>query len=256
MVKYPANLPEALYVICESASSLKVVESSNFYVACVPLEEEYASSFLSSRQVGVLAILYSKDREKHFIYMWLGGVLVVSLTSISLGLVLLVLFVSELHYNLFNLGKVLNLSRKVLSKEKTLAELRNSAYNFTIKEFFEVGKAIFNFVREILKLNGKIKRLALKDRLTGLYNRNYISLFVESKLLPILQRQKANFTVALLDLDNFKFINDNFGHQKGDEVLKKWAEIIKKELRISDIPIRFGGEEILIIFPYTSKEKR
>jgi diguanylate cyclase (GGDEF)-like protein len=69
------------------------------------------------------------------------------------------------------------------------------------------------------------------------------------------KREGFPLSVAMLDLDNFKWINDTFGHQKGDEILKKWGEIIRKELRSSDVPIRYGGEEVLIIFPYTLKEE-
>ena len=59
----------------------------------------------------------------------------------------------------------------------------------------------------------------------------------------------------MIDIDDFKSINDTFGHQKGDEVLKILGKTIKENIRKSDIPIRYGGEEILIFFPNTSKEK-
>ena len=55
-------------------------------------------------------------------------------------------------------------------------------------------------------------------------------------------------------MDDFKWVNDNFGLQKGDEVLKRWGEIIRSELRSSDVAVRYGGEEVLLIFPYTRKE--
>jgi len=85
----------------------------------------------------------------------------------------------------------------------------------------------------------------IKDPLTGLYNRRF---FFEnaSKLLEIAKRDNKKLIVIFIDLDNFKQINDLYGHATGDAVLKKVGEILKKGFRNSDIVARIGGDEFVI----------
>jgi diguanylate cyclase (GGDEF)-like protein len=79
------------------------------------------------------------------------------------------------------------------------------------------------------------------DELTKVYNRKYLNKILEKSL-------NKKMCVILCDIDHFKHINDNFGHPKGDEVLKIFANLLKNNLRKNDIVIRIGGEEFLIIF--------
>ncbi|SHI89984.1 diguanylate cyclase (GGDEF) domain-containing protein [Desulfofundulus thermosubterraneus DSM 16057] len=98
--------------------------------------------------------------------------------------------------------------------------------------------------------------LQLKDRiehdpLTGLYNR--LALYpLLNQLLREAQRKEKPLVVAMLDLDDFKVINDRFGHHAGDRVLIAAAGIIKKALRAADKVVRYGGEEFIIMLPDTS----
>jgi len=86
---------------------------------------------------------------------------------------------------------------------------------------------------------------AIKDPLTGLYNRKF---FYENsnRLLDIARREKRNLLIIFIDLDNFKVINDLYGHAKGDEVLKNVANILQYGFRNSDIISRVGGDEFVI----------
>lgn len=101
--------------------------------------------------------------------------------------------------------------------------------------------------------------LQLKDRiehdpLTGLYNR--IAMYPTlNNLLKEAQEKGTPLVIAMLDLDDFKEVNDRFGHHAGDEVLRSTALIIKKALRAADKVIRYGGEEFLVVLPGTSMEK-
>ncbi|RJQ43945.1 MAG: diguanylate cyclase [Nitrospiraceae bacterium] len=101
-------------------------------------------------------------------------------------------------------------------------------------------------VIEAKRLTHTLKESALKDSLTGLYNRRFLQEYTETLVAGVLRREK---TVGLMmcDLDFFKQVNDLYGHNVGDNVLKETSEIIRKCVRSSDLVIRFGGEEFLVL---------
>jgi diguanylate cyclase (GGDEF)-like protein len=88
----------------------------------------------------------------------------------------------------------------------------------------------------------RISQLATKDMLTGLGNRASYNESI-SKLISISKRNQESFGLLVFDLDNFKKVNDRFGHQEGDEVLVCFGKVIQKCLRDSDYAFRFGGDE-------------
>lgn len=98
-----------------------------------------------------------------------------------------------------------------------------------------------------------LKDSAIKDELTGLYNRRFLESIVDSEFERA-QRYKIPLSAALLDLDFFKKVNDQWGHPVGDTVLKMTADIIKNNIRKSDYAIRIGGEEILILMTNTNSK--
>ncbi len=89
------------------------------------------------------------------------------------------------------------------------------------------------------------------DSLTGLYNKNYL-LKEAGKIFASYERYGSHFSLVMFDIDDFKKINDTFGHLVGDVVLEDFGEILKENSRKTDVPIRFGGEEFLVILPHTS----
>ncbi len=99
----------------------------------------------------------------------------------------------------------------------------------------------------------KLQELSDRDYLTGLYNRRKFEEFLSYEILRSLRHQHK-FTVIMIDLDNFKYINDTYGHASGDLVLKEVTDIFKHNLRNADILARLGGDEFAIIFPETSYE--
>lgn len=100
----------------------------------------------------------------------------------------------------------------------------------------------------------KIMTLANKDALTGLWNRNALQQKLDVEQERWL-RDKVSYSVILLDLDNFKQINDKFGHNVGDEVLKATAKQLSSVIRKVDYLCRFGGEEFALILPLTNEDK-
>lgn len=108
--------------------------------------------------------------------------------------------------------------------------------------------------REELKVAlTRLHDLATHDELTGLSNRAHVS----EMLAHYVQRHRdggETFSIALLDLDFFKRVNDTHGHGVGDEVLKAFADAVRHTVRESDVPARWGGEEFLILLPQTGAE--
>ena len=99
----------------------------------------------------------------------------------------------------------------------------------------------------------ELELLASTDPLTKLYNRRY---FTDSSLhiLSLCKRQNENLSLIILDIDNFKSINDTYGHKTGDDVIIHIANKLLNDQRQSDISCRFGGEEFVILLPNTSKD--
>ncbi|HEX7029103.1 MAG TPA: diguanylate cyclase [Gammaproteobacteria bacterium] len=99
----------------------------------------------------------------------------------------------------------------------------------------------------------ELENLAFKDGLTNAYNRRY---FVEAARIELgrAERNRQPPAVALIDLDHFKQVNDNFGHEVGDNVLQKFVALVRGMLRKTDILARYGGEEFVVLFPETDLE--
>jgi two-component system cell cycle response regulator len=98
---------------------------------------------------------------------------------------------------------------------------------------------------ELERLNEQTIAASLTDELTGLHNRRYLMNHVMTML------RDMPFSLAVVDLDHFKRINDTYGHDGGDKVLKEFANLLKDQVREHDSVIRFGGEEFIVIFPAT-----
>lgn len=99
----------------------------------------------------------------------------------------------------------------------------------------------------------KVKFCSERDSLTGFYNRRFIDQVIPS-LLAQMDRKNGRLSIAILDCDNFKSINDKYGHKKGDLVLQEFSTLLSRSVRTSDIVARWGGDEFLIITPYAAEE--
>ena len=116
---------------------------------------------------------------------------------------------------------------------------------------------LMNFVIIYLNYNyliKKVKLLSYTDKLTGALNRTFFIKMLEVKLAE-LKRTNKKMVLAILDIDDFKAVNDTYGHLVGDEVLKGFTEHLKNNIRQSDIICRYGGEEFLILMETGGKEE-
>ncbi|MHA6493967.1 GGDEF domain-containing protein [Pseudomonas borbori] len=114
------------------------------------------------------------------------------------------------------------------------------------------GLLAFIFAYRTRSQREQLQLLAIQDPLTGARNRR--SMNEELKIAASIHRRHGNnYGILVMDLDHFKLINDNFGHQAGDRVLTAFVNLIKKSSRQEDRLFRFGGEEFLMLLPSTDK---
>ncbi|DAB30888.1 MAG TPA: hypothetical protein CFH84_01580 [Sulfurimonas sp. UBA12504] len=100
----------------------------------------------------------------------------------------------------------------------------------------------------------KLERLTNTDPLTKIFNRRKIDEMMESKFYEF-QRYGTDLSIAMLDIDNFKILNDTYGHSTGDTVLREFANLLTENTRKTDLVGRWGGEEFIIIMPNASLEQ-
>jgi diguanylate cyclase (GGDEF)-like protein len=114
----------------------------------------------------------------------------------------------------------------------------------------KAGRRIVELNEELLYVRDNLEKQATHDKLTGLYNRHFMVEILEKEFSRALRHQ-SDLSCLLLDLDNFKDVNDTFGHTFGDLVLREFSAGLEQNIRKSDISIRYGGEEFMVLLPNT-----
>jgi two-component system cell cycle response regulator len=103
----------------------------------------------------------------------------------------------------------------------------------------------------LLEKEKKLSKITITDDLTGLFNRRHFNNILMHSI-QYARQSGQKMAMLLIDIDFFKSVNDTYGHQKGDEVLRVLGDIIKEALRKSDFPCRIGGEEFAVLMPGTN----
>lgn len=205
-------------------------------------------------------ILFSLDRIHDTFYSEIGAqrarinevkgrFLLIVIAAVGFGLIIAII------------GAVL-LTRSVLVPlrefEKGMEHFANDnlSYRLTPNSHDELGRLAreFNTMAErLMQHQHKLEELSIRDGLTDLYNRREFDNRLQEEMLRA-RRYNKPFSVLMLDIDHFKNVNDRYGHQAGDEILIAVADLVRLSVRPVDVACRYGGEELAVILPETTKE--
>lgn len=211
--------------------------------------------------VGLLGKLPEGFTRVHFIYIQTLGVFVAFVFAFSLGLIL---FYFLYRINLLRVSKkheVLGLNRsehnaklpwvdtiesivnimKTGNLQKKIHEERDTEVGIVAKFFNHLLVILREKNTKLTNSNNNLRTKAYNDALTGIHNRRGLQERIKDKVL------NYNYCLAILDIDKFKLVNDTYGHDVGDEILKELASTVSKKIRQNDIFARWGGEEFVLL---------
>ena len=155
--------------------------------------------------------------------------------------------ITDLHQVIDNSERVLiDATGRKIPIIKTVVPVTFRNRKFLIETFIDIS--------ERKRIDEELKRLATTDILTGAYNRTSFDEIIEREIERV-KRYDKPLSVIMFDIDHFKQVNDTFGHNVGDTVLKKIAYLVKKIMRKVDYFMRWGGEEFIIISAETDREQ-
>ena len=258
---FAEQLPDFLTIIL--SNTLVLTGMGLFYIALSQLTGfSYSKVFV----IGVIAIVLSfllyftywvDDMGKRIITFSLGSIAIVSIliaqllrtqkTSLRFSANLMLAFF--LVHGIFLIIRTINIILHPPQDASGLTPAQSATYllSFALSFFWSMGFILMVSQR----LRNDLMELATIDFLTRIPNRRATQVFLE-KELSRLQRNQGGFSVLLIDIDDFKQVNDRWGHAVGDDVLVKTASIFQSIIRKYDWVGRWGGEEFLIILPGSS----
>ena len=140
-----------------------------------------------------------------------------------------------------------------LSQTRATLEQRAAEAQEAHKEAQSANRRLRKQLREIRALQAQLREEAIRDPLTGCFNRRYLEETLDREFSRAL-RENYPVSLAMIDIDQFKNVNDRFGHQAGDLMLQAVGNLFRSETRAGDIICRYGGEEFLLVLPNTPLE--
>jgi diguanylate cyclase (GGDEF)-like protein len=141
---------------------------------------------------------------------------------------------------------------KVLDYQKLYNDLLLK-YEQKEKRFLSVVKQSDRHLKTLIDLNKQLEKASNTDPMTGAYNRRYFY-NTSKQMMALAKREKYDISIVMLDIDKFKNINDTYGHDIGDSIIKDLVNQINVHIRASDLSARFGGEEFVILLNNINKE--
>lgn len=261
----PSEASSALEIIKQDSKIVKIYIHDNITDTC------FISIYIPARIKGSLyknhQIIYDNQKEKlgyieisfsdAYVKEQLEELNKVILIILTFAFIIIFTIISILLY-----FKVFKPLKTLLKQAKNFQnnELKNGYEWESNDELSVVGKSfelarvsILSLVQQLSQKNKELEELYVTDKLTGLYNRHKLDITLEHEESRY-ARYNQSFGVILIDIDDFKYVNDSYGHLVGDKVIIDIAHILKNNIRKTDIVGRWGGEEFLIIVSQANKE--
>ena len=138
-----------------------------------------------------------------------------------------------------------------LQRQRDVIDARQRSTEKARSELETANKELAQKMLQVQSLQASLREQAVRDGLTNLFNRRHLG-DVLPGMLALARRNDWALAVAIIDLDRFKTVNDEFGHLVGDTVLKSFAQLLLAHLRKSDVVCRYGGEEFCVLMPRTT----
>jgi diguanylate cyclase (GGDEF)-like protein len=197
---------------------------------------------------GVIDVTYPiNDLKVSFSYVLNS---IVGYTLLVLALVFIVLYLKLRYLVVTPLARFVDVMHRV-TRDMDLSH-RVSAPHLIV-ELRRLAEYFNHLLFTVQDYNKKLEDLSVRDPLTSLYNRRKFEEFLEYEIIRA-ERNGYEFSVIMVDLDNFKYINDTYGHPVGDLTLKELGELLSSDLRKGDVLARLGGDEFALLLPQTPPE--
>jgi len=172
---------------------------------------------------------------------------VVAYMLAAMGAVFIILYFQMRYLIALPIANLANVMRNVTQDMNFSHRVSGSTWSLELKQLTDYFNHLLTTIQDY---SSRLEELSIRDPLTGLYNRRKFHEFMQNEIIRA-SRHERGFSVIMIDLDDFKYINDTFGHPVGDMVLKEVAALLEVELRRVDVLARLGGDEFAIILPET-----
>ena len=223
-------------------------EKSIRYLYSVRADKEcamcHANSFEGAVH-GVIDVTYPIDAIKTSLNHVINPI--VSYFLLVMGLVFAVLYFMLRHLVAVPLANLVRVMQQISHETDFSHRVEGRHWVVELQRLAEYFNLLLRTVQDY---NNKLEELSVRDPLTGLYNRRKFEEFLDQEIARG-ERYFHTFSIVMVDLDNFKFINDTYGHPVGDLVLKELSAFLASDLRRGDLLARLGGDEFALIFPDT-----
>lgn len=166
---------------------------------------------------------------------------------VAMGAVFIILYFLMRYLVALPIANLANVMRDVTRDMDFSHRVGGSTWSLEVKQLTEYFNRLLTTIQDY---STRLEDLSTRDPLTGLYNRRKFHEFMRNEIVRA-SRHERGFSVIMVDLDDFKYINDTYGHPTGDMVLKELAVLLEAELRNADVLARLGGDEFAIILPET-----